>query len=219
MLQEEESGAGGDPVGGGETFALVVNGHSLDHALTSDLESVLLEVGCRCSAVICCRVTPLQKAMVVELVKRDKKAVTLAIGDGANDVSMIKTAHIGVGISGQEGMQAVLSSDFSIGRLFRFCSTFRILFVYFTCFLGQFRFLERLLLVHGRWSYLRMSKFVRYFFYKNFAMTLAHFWYAFFCGYSAQVGERSLFRTRQSVLWRMLVRIYFGYRSFTLNVI
>lgn len=56
-------------------------------------------------AVICCRVTPLQKAMVVDLVKKYKKAVTLSIGDGANDVSMIKTAHIGVGISGQEGMQ------------------------------------------------------------------------------------------------------------------
>ena len=45
------------------------------------------------SAVICCRVTPLQKAMVVELVKKHKKAVTLAIGDGANDVSMIKSEY------------------------------------------------------------------------------------------------------------------------------
>ena len=104
---------------------------------------------------------------------------------------MIKTAHIGVGISGQEGMQviivimqllvvyvrsklitlitvqqAVLASDYSI---------------------AQFRYLERLLLVHGRWSYLRMAKFLRYFFYKNFAFTLCHFWFAFFCGFSAQV--------------------------------
>lgn len=117
-------------------------------------------------AVICCRVTPLQKAMVVELIKKNRSAVTLAIGDGANDVSMIKTAHIGVGISGQEGLQAVLASDYSI---------------------GQFRFLERLLLVHGRWSYYRMSKFLRYFFYKNFAFTLCHIWFAFFCGFSAQV--------------------------------
>lgn len=45
-------------------------------------------------AVICCRVTPLQKAMVVELVKRYKKAVTLSVGDGANDVSMIKSKKI-----------------------------------------------------------------------------------------------------------------------------
>jgi len=52
---------------------------------------LLLEVGCMCKAVICCRVTPLQKAQVVELVKNHKKSVTLAIGDGANDVSMIKS--------------------------------------------------------------------------------------------------------------------------------
>ncbi|RXN36240.1 phospholipid-transporting ATPase ID-like protein [Labeo rohita] len=75
-------------------------------------------------------------------------------------------AHIGVGISGQEGMQAVLSSDFSF---------------------AQFRYLQRLLLVHGRWSYLRMCKFLRYFFYKNFTYTFVHFWYGFFCGFSAQL--------------------------------
>jgi magnesium-transporting ATPase (P-type) len=117
-------------------------------------------------AVICCRVTPHQKAMVVQLIKKYKKAVTLAIGDGANDVSMIKEAHIGVGITGQEGNQATLASDYS---------------------LGQFRFLERLLLVHGRWSYYRMCKFLRYFFYKNVAFTLCHIWFGFFCGFSAQV--------------------------------
>ncbi|MPC94560.1 Phospholipid-transporting ATPase IC [Portunus trituberculatus] len=80
---------------------------------------------------------------------------------------MIKTAHIGVGISGQEGLQAVLASDYSV---------------------AQFKFLERLLLVHGRWSYYRMCKFLRYFFYKNFAFTLCHFWFAFFVAFSAQVS-------------------------------
>jgi magnesium-transporting ATPase (P-type) len=147
-------------------FAIVVNGHSLVHCLAGDLEQKFLEIATQCKAVICCRVTPLQKAMVVALMKRYKNAVTLAIGDGANDVSMIKEAHIGVGISGQEGMQAVLASDYSI---------------------AQFKYLERLLLVHGRWSYYRMCKFLRYFFYKNFAFTLCHYWYAFFCGFSAQV--------------------------------
>ena len=96
---------------------------------------------------------------------------------GANDVSMIKTAHIGVGISGQEGMQAVLASDYSI---------------------GQFKYLERLLLVHGRWSYIRMSKFLRYFFYKNFTLTLTMFWYSFFCGYSAMVSFFFLLNPRIS---------------------
>ncbi|CAB1334602.1 unnamed protein product [Coregonus sp. 'balchen'] len=138
---------------------------ALAHALEADMEGEFVSTACACRAVICCRVTPLQKALVVELIKKHKKAVTLAIGDGANDVSMIKTAHIGVGISGQEGIQAVLASDYSF---------------------SQFRFLQRLLLVHGRWSYLRMCRFLCYFFYKNFAFTMVHFWFGFFCGFSAQ---------------------------------
>ena len=72
--------------------------------------------------------------------------MTLAIGDGANDVSMIQMADVGIGISGQEGMQAVMASDFAIGR---------------------FRFLSRLLLVHGHWCYDRITKMFLYFFYKN----------------------------------------------------
>ena len=72
-------------------FALVINGHSLVHALQPKMELLFLDVAASCKAVICCRVTPLQKALVVDLVKRHKKAVTLAIGDGANDVSMIKS--------------------------------------------------------------------------------------------------------------------------------
>lgn len=79
--------ADGQAFGG---FSLVVNGHSLVHALTPEMEELFLDVASNCKAVICCRVTPLQKALVVELVKKHKKAVTLAIGDGANDVSMIK---------------------------------------------------------------------------------------------------------------------------------
>ncbi|GCC25274.1 hypothetical protein chiPu_0003683 [Chiloscyllium punctatum] len=126
-------------------------------------ERAFVELACLCKSVICCRVTPKQKAMVVQLVKKYKNAITLAIGDGANDVNMLKTAHIGVGISGQEGMQAVLSSDYS---------------------LAQFRYLERLLLVHGRWSYLRICKFLRYFLYKTFTFSFVQIWFAFFCGFS-----------------------------------
>ncbi|XP_054843035.1 phospholipid-transporting ATPase IC [Eublepharis macularius] len=148
-----------------------------------------VDLACECSAVICCRVTPKQKAMVVDLVKRYKKAITLAIGDGANDVNMIKTAHIGVGISGQEGMQAVMSSDYSF---------------------GQFRYLQRLLLVHGRWSYIRMCKFLRYFFYKNFAFTLVHFWYSFFNGYSAQTAYEDWFITLYNVLYSSLPVLLVG---------
>uniref|UniRef100_A0A8C0FMV4 Phospholipid-transporting ATPase n=1 Tax=Bubo bubo TaxID=30461 RepID=A0A8C0FMV4_BUBBB len=164
-------------------YGLVITGHSLAYALEGNLELELVRTACLCKVVICCRVTPLQKAQVVELVKKYKKAVTLAIGDGANDVSMIKTAHIGVGISGQEGMQAVLSSDFSF---------------------AQFRYLQRLLLVHGRWSYIRMCKFLKYFFYKNFAFTLVHFWYGFFSGFSAQTVYDEWFITLYNLVYTSL---------------
>ncbi|KAG8599238.1 hypothetical protein GDO81_002957, partial [Engystomops pustulosus] len=93
------------------------------------------------------------------------------------------TAHIGVGISGQEGMQAVLSSDFSF---------------------AQFRYLQRLLLVHGRWSYNRMCQFLRYFFYKNFTFTLVHFWYGFFCGFSAQTVYDEWFITMYNLVYTSL---------------
>ena len=86
-----------------------------------------------CDTVICCRVSPVQKAEVVRLIKTDDpEVITAAVGDGANDVSMIREAQIGVGLYGNEGMRAVQSSDFA---------------------LGQFRFLWRLFLVHGRLAY------------------------------------------------------------------
>ncbi|XDV52729.1 hypothetical protein PO909_021402 [Leuciscus waleckii] len=170
-------------------YALIINGHSLAHALEADLELILVDVACLCKTVICCRVTPLQKAQVVELIKRHKQAVTLAIGDGANDVSMINTAHIGVGISGQEGMQAVLASDYSF---------------------AQFRYLQRLLLVHGRWSYHRMCNFLCYFFYKNFAFTLVHFWYGFLCGFSAQTVYDQWFITLFNIVYTSLPVLAMG---------
>uniref|UniRef100_A0A8C4FBA0 Phospholipid-transporting ATPase n=1 Tax=Dicentrarchus labrax TaxID=13489 RepID=A0A8C4FBA0_DICLA len=157
--------------------------------LKADMEMEFVSTACACKAVICCRVTPLQKAQVVELIKKHKKAVTLAIGDGANDVSMIKSAHIGVGISGQEGIQAVLASDYSF---------------------SQFRFLQRLLLVHGRWSYLRMCRFLCYFFYKNFAFTMVHFWFGFFCGFSAQTVYDQYFITLYNIVYTSLPVLAMG---------
>uniref|UniRef100_A0A7N8WYW0 Phospholipid-transporting ATPase n=1 Tax=Mastacembelus armatus TaxID=205130 RepID=A0A7N8WYW0_9TELE len=153
----------------GEDWAVILVAYLITNMMKCSfcpLQIDFVDMACECEAVICCRVTPKQKANVVSLVKKYKKAVTLSIGDGANDVNMIKTADIGVGISGQEGMQAVMSSDYAF---------------------AQFRYLQRLLLVHGRWSYIRMCKFLRYFFFKNFAFTLVHFWYSFFSGFSSQV--------------------------------
>jgi phospholipid-transporting ATPase len=138
-----------------DVLALVIDGKSLTFALEKDLEKQFLDLAVMCKAVICCRVSPLQKALVVKLVKRHLKAILLAIGDGANDVSMIQAAHVGVGISGVEGLQAARSADVAI---------------------GQFRFLRKLLLVHGSWSYHRLSKLILYSFYKNLALFMTQFW-------------------------------------------
>jgi phospholipid-transporting ATPase len=149
-----------------ETLALVIDGKSLTFALEKDMEKMFLDLAVMCKAVVCCRVSPLQKALVVKLVKRHLKSILLAIGDGANDVSMIQAAHIGVGISGMEGLQAARSADVSI---------------------AQFRFLRKLLLVHGAWSYQRISKVILYFYYKNTALFITQFWYSFQNAFSGQV--------------------------------
>ena len=82
------------------------------------MKSMFLELAMACKSVICCRVSPLQKADVVKLVQSTcKNEVTLAIGDGANDVGMIQAAHVGVGISGREGLQATLASDYAIAQV------------------------------------------------------------------------------------------------------
>ena len=139
-----------------------------DHEFPSveKLEEALLTLIEGCRAVICCRFRPDQKAAVVSLVRsRVPKAKTLAIGDGANDVPMICAAHVGVGISGAEGVQAANASDFAIAR---------------------FHFLQRLLLVHGRWNYNRMAMVVLYMFYKNVVFSLAQYWYSTVNGWSGQ---------------------------------
>ncbi|KAM5207294.1 phospholipid-transporting ATPase VA isoform 1-T1 [Hipposideros larvatus] len=144
--------------------SLVIDGRSLAYALEKNLEDKFLFLAKQCRAVLCCRSTPLQKSVVVKLVRSKLKAMTLAIGDGANDVSMIQVADVGVGISGQEGMQAVMASDFAVPR---------------------FRYLERLLIVHGHWCYSRLANMVLYFFYKNTMFVGLLFWFQFYCGFSA----------------------------------
>lgn len=124
----------------------------------TDLQRSFLEVATRCKSVICCRVAPLQKAQIVRLVGDGLHKVTLAIGDGANDVPMIQAANIGVGISGREGGQAVRASDYS--------------------FL-EFKNLRTLISVHGRWNFLRMSELIYYSFYKNIAMITVFWIYGF----------------------------------------
>lgn len=128
--------------------ALVVDGKTLTFILDtkSNLTMPFLELTRYCASVLCCRSTPLQKAFLVKVVKEELKMSTLAIGDGANDVSMIQMADVGVGICGQEGTQAVMASDFAIAK---------------------FRILEKLLLIHGHLNYDRLARLIIYFFYKN----------------------------------------------------
>ncbi|CAM5077976.1 unnamed protein product [Eretmochelys imbricata] len=145
------------------SLGLVIDGKTLAYALDKTLGDKFLSLARRCRSVLCCRSTPLQKSMVVKLVRDKLKAMTLAIGDGANDVSMIQVADVGVGISGPEGMQAVMASDFAVPR---------------------FRHLEKLLLVHGHWCYSRIANMVLYFFYKNAMFVALLFWYQFYCGFS-----------------------------------
>lgn len=142
-------------------IALIIDGAALTLVFSEDLtvRQKFLLLGKQCKSVICCRVSPSQKAEVVQVVKSNLKVMTLAIGDGANDVAMIQAANVGVGIAGEEGRQAVMSSDYAI---------------------GQFRFLCRLLLVHGRWSYKRLAEMVPCFFYKNVVFTFTCFWYGIF---------------------------------------
>uniref|UniRef100_A0A8C1P2A3 Phospholipid-transporting ATPase n=1 Tax=Cyprinus carpio TaxID=7962 RepID=A0A8C1P2A3_CYPCA len=136
----------GDSLRKENELALIIDGQTLKYALSFEVRQAFLDLALSCKAVICCRVSPLQKSEIVDMVKKHVKAITLAIGDGANDVGMIQTAHVGVGISGNEGMQATNSSDYSI---------------------AQFSYLEKLLLVHGAWSYNRVTKCILYCFYKN----------------------------------------------------
>ncbi|XP_061578966.1 phospholipid-transporting ATPase VD-like [Cololabis saira] len=140
-VQRAEDGPG-DPTGDGPGSVLVIDGRTLDWALQDGLQSSFLDLSRRCRAVICCRSTPLQKSQVVRLVRDRLGVLTLAVGDGANDVSMIQVAEVGVGISGQEGMQAVMASDFAVSR---------------------FRHLRKLVLVHGRWCYHRLANMILYF--------------------------------------------------------
>lgn len=149
-----------------EGCALAIDGKSLSYALNDKNRNLFLEVACKCVTVICCRVSPLQKAQVVQLVKVEVRSLCLSIGDGANDVGMINEADIGVGITGLEGNQAAMSADYAIAK---------------------FYYLQRLLFVHGRWNYRRIALLIFLIFYKNAIWTFTIFWFQFDCAFSASV--------------------------------
>ena len=150
------------------SFALIIDGGTLGILFNEKLEEPFRTICMKCDAVLCCRMSPAQKAQVVRLVKTSKlKPMTCAIGDGANDVSMIQEAHVGLGIYGKEGRNAALSADFAFAK---------------------FKFLKRILLVHGYLYYTRSANLVQYFFYKNLAFVLCLFYYQFFNAFSTGVS-------------------------------
>ncbi|GMF77663.1 unnamed protein product [[Candida] boidinii] len=163
MVKEELKIAKKDHSTPNSNNAIVIDGASLNTVLNDSVLTRKLLLLCKNSrSVICCRVSPAQKALIVRMVKDNLDVMTLAVGDGANDVAMIQAANVGVGIAGEEGRQAVMSSDYAI---------------------GQFRFLVRLLLVHGRWSYKRLAETIPCFFYKNIVFVFALFWFGIFSNF------------------------------------
>ncbi|KAJ0725165.1 putative P-type phospholipid transporter [Helianthus annuus] len=172
-----------------EAFALIIDGKSLAYALRDSIKDTFLELAVGCASVICCRSSPKQKALVTRLVKEGTGKTTLAIGDGANDVGMLQEADIGIGISGVEGMQAVMSSDIAI---------------------AQFRFLERLLLVHGHWCYRRISSMICYFFYKNIVFGTTIFFYEAYASFSGQAAYNDWYLSLYNVFFTSLPAIALG---------
>ncbi|WOK93652.1 hypothetical protein Cni_G02352 [Canna indica] len=171
------------------SMALIIDGTSLVYILETELEEELFKIATICDVVLCCRVAPLQKAGIVALIKDRTDDMTLAIGDGANDVSMIQMADVGIGISGQEGRQAVMASDFAM---------------------GQFRFLVPLLLVHGHWNYQRMACMILYNFYRNAVFVFILFWYVLYTAYTLTTAITEWSSVLYSVVYTALPTIIVG---------
>ncbi|XP_055916558.1 phospholipid-transporting ATPase VB isoform X1 [Eupeodes corollae] len=171
--------------------ALVVDGKTLTFILDlrANLTRSFLKLAKNCTSVLCCRSTPLQKAFLVKVVKDELHISTLAIGDGANDVSMIQMADVGIGISGQEGMQAVMAADFTLAR---------------------FKYLESLLLTHGYWCYDRLARMILYFFYKNAAFVFLLFWFQLFCGFSGSVMIDQMYLMLYNLIFTSLPPLAIG---------
>jgi len=141
---------------------VVTRGSTMVYAYDPKNIDLFTEVTLKANAVVCCRFAPRQKQQIVEMVKRAGK-MTLAIGDGGNDVVMIQAAHVGVGIRGKEGLQASRAADYQI---------------------NEFRALKRLLLVHGRYSYMRTAVIAQYSYYKSLVFCFYQLAYALVSGWS-----------------------------------
>jgi len=132
----------------------------------------------------------------VTFVKTNLKKVTLAIGDGGNDVNMIQRADVGIGLFGKEGNQAAFAADYAFARFF---------------------FLWRLLLVHGRWFYIRTANFINFFFYKNLIFTLPQFWFALYSAYNGQSYWDDGFITCYNSVFTSVAPVYYAAQEQDIN--
>lgn len=169
-------------------LGLIIDGGSLKHAI-EEHASLFMALSDHAKVVICCRVTPLQKALVVRLVREERQSLTLAIGDGGNDVSMIQEAHIGVGIFGKEGTQAARSADYAI---------------------GEFKHLLRLTAIHGRFASVRSAGTINLSFYKNIFFTLTQAFFQVFTFASGQTFNNQWVTSAFNVLVTSASPLLFG---------
>ncbi|KAB8532574.1 hypothetical protein FH972_025519 [Carpinus fangiana] len=170
---------------------VVVDGQTLS-MIEADpgLNSLFLDLAVLADSVVCCRASPSQKAGLVKAIRHKiKKSITLAIGDGANDIAMIQEAHVGIGITGKEGLQAARTSDYSI---------------------AQFRFLSKLLLVHGRWNYIRTCKYTLATFWKEMAFYLTQALFQRWAGYTGTSLHESWSLSMFNTLFTSLPVIFLG---------
>lgn len=170
---------------------LVVDGYTLSIVEKNEvLSNMFFELAVRIDSVICCRASPSQKADLVKGIRdADSSCITLAIGDGANDIAMIQASHVGIGISGREGLQAARVADYGI---------------------AQFRFLQRLLLVHGHWLYLRTSKYILCTFWKEWVFYIIQAQYQGFTGYSGTSLYQSWSLTAYNAIFTSLPIFFLG---------
>lgn len=170
---------------------VVVDGHTLSQISSSkSLHKLFVSLAILVDTVICCRASPSQKASLVSSIRHKvHNAITLAIGDGANDIAMIQEAHVGIGITGKEGLQAARTSDYSI---------------------AQFRFLTKLLLVHGRWNYVRTCKYTLGTFWKEMLFYLTQALYQRYAGYTGTSLYESWSLSLFNTLFTSLPVIFMG---------
>lgn len=174
----------------GEMFeGMVIDGKCLELALQAEHQEAFVSIARACRTVICCRVSPKQKGAVVRLIKVREQAITLAIGDGANDCNMIESADVGIGIRGLEGLQAFNVSDYGI---------------------SQFRFLQNLMLIHGRWCYRRSATLALYMFYKNMLVVFPQYFFGAVSAFSGQKLFNDLLYQSYNVVHTMMPIMLFA---------